>query len=107
MKNAISVMENALEKQRLISIDISEWIGHTHSREFKKLAMHLFKTNNNCSIVFRIPYVKQAVIDTTVKDISDVISTRPVVFQPFSDEELREIAQRYLDENAFSFSEKA
>ena len=42
-----------------------------------------------------------------MKDISDVISTRPVVFKPFSGEELRELAQRYLDENEFSFSEKA
>lgn len=107
MKNAVSALENALERQRLLSIDISEWIGHTHSREFKKLAMHLFRSNKQCSIVFRIPYVKQAVIDATVNDISDVISTRPVVFKPFSGEELRELAQRYLDENKFTFSEKA
>ena len=30
-----------------------------------------------------------------------------MVFKPFSGEELRELAQRYLDENEFSFSEKA
>ena len=107
MKNAVSVLETALEKQRLLSVDISEWIGHTHTREFKKLAMELFRTNSRCAVVFRIPCVRPAAIEAAVRDISDVISVRPVVFEPFSGEELREIAKRYLDENSFSFTDAA
>ncbi len=107
MKNAVSALENALGKQRLLSIDISEWIGHTHTREFRNLAMQLFRANEKCAVVLRIPYVRNAVIESTVKDISDVVSVRPVVFEPFTGEELREIARRYLDENGFAFPEKA
>ena len=107
MKSAVATLETALQKQRLLTIDISEWIGHTQSREFKKLAMQVFRSNRKCAVVFRIPFVKQAVIDATVKDISDVVSVRPVVFEPFSGGELREIAQRYLNANGFSFSENA
>ena len=107
MKNAVSTLETALEKQRLLTIDISDWIGHTHSKEFKKLVMQLFRTNSRCTVVFRIPYVKENVINATVKDLSDVIATRPVVFEPFSGDELREIARRYLSSNGYSFSENA
>ena len=107
MQNAAAAIENALQKQRLISIDISEWLGHTHTREFKKLAMKLFRANDKCVVVFRIPYVRPVLLDATVKDLSDVISTRPVVFAPFDETELREIARRYLDVHDFSFTDKA
>ena len=107
MNNIISVLENALEKQRLLSIDISEWLGHTHTREFKKVAMTLFRNNDKCMIIFRVPYVRQEMLDATVRDLSDIISTRPVVFEPFTGSELKEIALRYLDKHAFSFTDKA
>ena len=107
MKNAVTTLEVALEKQRLLSVDITEWIGHTHTKEFKKFAMQLFRMNERCAVVFRIPYVGKAVIEAAVRDIQDVVSVRPVVFEPFSGEELREIARRYLDETQFSFTNEA
>ena len=107
MNNAMSVVQNALGKQRLICIDLTEWIGHTNSKELKRLLMLIFRENDKCAVVFRIPYVKQAVLENIVKDLEDIISVRPVVFEPFNDEELREIASRYLARHEFDLSHEA
>ena len=107
MSNFSSALESILSKQRLITIDISEWLGHTHSSDFKKMIMQLFRTNDKCAVVFRIPYVRQGMLDSTTKDLSDIISIHPVVFEPFTPAELKELAQRCLDKYGFTFTDKA
>lgn len=106
MNNAMSVLQNAMSKQRLICIDLTEWIGHTNSKELKRLLMTIFRENDKCAVVFRIPYVKTAILNDIVKDLEDIVSVRPVVFEPFSDEELREVASRYLKKHDFDLSDE-
>lgn len=107
MNNALSVLENAFSRQRLICIDLTEWIGHTNSKELKKLLMTVFRDNDKCAVIFRVPYVKTAVLSEIIKDLEDIVSVRPVVFEPFNDEELREVASRYLAKHAFDLSSEA
>lgn len=107
MANAIEMLKSALQKQRVLCIDLTEWIGHTGSRELKKLLMTVFRGNDQCAVVFRVPYVKTAILTDIVNDLEDIVSVRPVVFEPFTDEELREVADRYLAKHGFDLSEEA
>ena len=107
MGNAIATLESALQKQRVLCIDLTEWIGHTGSKELKKLLMTVFRGNSKCAVVFRVPYVKAAILTDIVNDLEDIVSVRPVVFEPFTDEELREVADRYLAKHGFDLSEEA
>ena len=107
MGNVIETLKSALQKQRVLCIDLTEWIGHTNSKELKKLLMTVFRGNDRCAVVFRVPYVKAAVLTDIVNDLEDIVSVRPVVFEPFTDEELREVADRYLAKHGFDLSEEA
>ena len=107
IQNILGTLEYALSTPRIITFDITPWLGHTGDKLFKNLLMYLFQNNSKCLIIFRIPYVKQALIDETATDLSDIISTRIVVFEPFTNKELRLIAERMTSPYGISFSADA
>ncbi len=96
INNIIGTLEYAFSSPRIVTFDISSWLGHTGEQDFKALLMYIFQNNTQCLVVFRIPFVREKLLMETNSDLSDVISTRNVVFDPFSKEELRTIAGRML-----------
>ena len=107
MRSTVNTLEYALKGNNLLCIDISDWIGHTHSPDFKKLLLKIARENNSCLIVFRMPYVKSDIIEQTVNDISDLVSVRPIVYAPFSSDELRELARKQLKKFNFDLVSEA
>ena len=105
--NIIGSLKNYLSVPRIITIDISSWLGHTGQSEFKNLLMSIFRHNTQCLIIFRIPYIKETLLNEALADISDVISIHPVVFEPFTQEELRQLAKGMIAPYGFSFTEEA
>ena len=104
INNIIGTLEYAFSSPRIVTFDITSWLGHTGEQDFKNLLMHIFQKNTQCLVVFRIPFVKNKLLMETNSDLSDVISTRNVVFEPFSKDELRLIAERMLSPYGVTFS---
>ena len=107
ISNIIGTLEYAFSAPRIVTFDISSWLDHTGEQLFKNLLMHIFQHNTKCLVVFRIPYVREKLLSETSADISDIISARNVVFEPFTNEELRRIAERIIAPYRLSFSPDA
>lgn len=97
INNIIGTLEYTFSAPRIVTFDITLWLGHTGEERFKNLLMHIFQKNTQCLIVFRIPYVREKLLGETNADLSDIVSTRNVVFEPFSTEDLRKIAEGMLE----------
>ena len=107
INNIIGTLEYTLSVPRVITFDISSWLGYSGDQKFKNLLMYIFQHNTKCVIVFRIPYVREKLLTETGADMADIISTRTVVFEPFTNEELHQIADRIVAPYGISFSPDA
>jgi hypothetical protein len=107
LNNIIGTLDYAFSAPRIVSFDISSWLGHTGEQRFKNLLMQIFQKNTQCLIIFRVPYIREKLLRETTADLLDVISTRSVVFEPFSKEELRLIAERMIEPYGIHFSPDA
>lgn len=107
LNNIIGSFETSFGNQRIVTFDISSWLGKTDAAEFKNLLMHIFQRNKGCLVVFKTPYVRESVQREILDDISDIITVRPIIFEPFSRQELRQIAQKLLVPYGFTFSDDA
>ena len=107
INNIIGTLEYAFSAPRIVTFDITSWLGHTGEQHFKNLLMHIFQENTQCLIVFRVPYIREKLLRETNADLSDIISTRNVVFEPFSKQELRKIAEGMLEPYGVKFSPDA
>ena len=107
INNIIGTLEYTLSVPRVVTFDISSWLGYTGNKKFKNLLMYIFQHNTRCVVVFRIPYVREKLLAETNADMSDIISTRTVVFEPFTNEELHQIANRIIAPYGIYFSPDA
>ena len=107
INNIIGTLEYTFSAPRIVTFDITAWLGHTGEQCFKTLLMHIFQENTQCLIVFRVPYIREKLLKETIADLSDIISTRSVVFEPFSKNELRQIAERMIEPYGVKFSPDA
>lgn len=105
MQRFLRNIESVMEVSRTLSVDISEWIGRTGSGIFKKLLLHVFQRVGNTLVIFRIPCVSQNLMNQTKRDLDDIMTTKAVIFEPFTQEELRKFAMRMLDEYGFRADE--
>ena len=99
MEILMNRLEGYLKRGGIVSYDISGWVGHTSSGEFKKLLMFIFKKSKGCVNVFKIPVVSETRLNETIADISDIISVHSVYYKPFDYDEMQDVAQRLLDNN--------
>ncbi len=105
MQRFLRNVETVMEASRTLSLDISGWIGRTGSAIFKKLLLHVFQRVGKTLVIFRIPCVSRNLIDQTKHDLDDIMITKAVVFEPFTQEELRNFATIMLNDYHFSVDE--
>ncbi len=105
MQRFLRNVESVMESSRTLSLDISEWIGRTGSAIFKKLLLHVFQRVGNTLVIFRMPSVSKTLIDQTKRDLDDIMITKAVIFEPFTQEELRSFAARILQDYHFTADE--
>ena len=99
MERLILSLKSGLSKGGIISYDITPWLGHTSSEDFKKLLMCIFKNNKGCVNVFKIPVVPDHRIKETLSDINDILSVRSVYYKPFEHAEMQRLAKDMFTEN--------
>ena len=99
MERLIWSLKSGLGQGGIISYDITPWLGHTSSEDFKKLLMCIFKNNKGCVNVFKIPVVPDHRIKETLSDINDILSVSSVYYKPFEHEEMQKLAKDMFTEN--------
>ena len=107
LANLAGTLEDVLTSQRVVTLDISAWIGAADRKDFKQLLMNVFVHNRSCVVLFRMPYVGAETLHEMAQDLSDIMTVRPVPFEPFSDEELQTLACRFLAPFNITFSDDA
>ena len=94
-------VERYLNTGRLLMVDLSQVLDRTHSAEFKRFLMKLFRRSGTCLILFRMPYTDEKTREQVLGDLRDVMSVRLIPFPLFTDEELRQLAERELADYGF------
>lgn len=90
--------------QKIICIDISEWMNSINDRQFKSFLMDVERYMSESVIVFRIPFVGKEVLDSVKYAIEDLMFVRTVSFPPFTRDEIRRCAKAELARYGFKMS---
>ena len=105
MQKVRGLAGNAIEAGRMLSFDLSGWIGHTSRNDFKSFLLGLARKNRSCMIVFRMPVLADKAMNRTREDLNDILSTRHVEFPPFNSDERHQLANGML--NGYGFTVEA
>ncbi len=94
-------------KNKLVCIDISQWMDKTASPEFRDFLSRLQKSSEKLIYVFRVPYLEQEALNRIEAAISDVMLVDTVSFVPLNHDELQMIAAEVLEDCGFCATEEA
>lgn len=95
------------DKVRILCIDISEWLGKTNNRYFKKMLRKIEKVTDEFIVVFKVPFLDKDVLADLNFSLNDLLSVRTVSFPPFTQEDLKVCAERELKGYGFTVSKNA
>ena len=91
----------------LVCIDISEWLEKTETSRFKRFLRIVEKNMRYNVVVFRVPFVDKDLLNTLKHSLSDVLSVQTISFPPFGQTEIREYAQRKIENFGYSVNKTA
>ena len=94
-------------KNKLVCMDISQWMDKTASPEFRDFLSRLQKSGEKLIYVFRVPYLEQEALNRIDAAISDVMLLDTVSFVPLNHDTLQNIAAEVLQRYGFSATEEA
>ena len=94
-------IEHVICTPRVIKVDLTGAIGHTHVAEFKRLIIDLFRSGGKNVVVFRVPCLPKHQINEIVRDLNDILPVRTVLFPLFQEAELRALAEQELQSYHF------
>ena len=81
---------------RLIVLSIDAVVGKTQRREFRSVLLDIFRKNDGCVTVLRMPYASRTVREQTLKDVRGVLPAELIPFPPLGRRELRLVAEQEL-----------
>ncbi len=96
------IRDFSVARNKLLCIDLSEWIGEYSDPMFKRFMRLLHRNLNNAAYVFRIPYLQEDVMAEAVAAIGDVFRVNRVSFTPIDEKATREIAENKIKEKGFT-----
>lgn len=97
-----NLAESLSESNGLTVLDLNSWSGYTVSPDFKDfLVKLLINDKGKRMIIFRCEYMKESSIESLRRDIADVWTVRPVIYQPFDSNEIRSFAESMLSKYHF------
>lgn len=105
LNEAISDANGGGKSNKLICLDISEWMNKLQSTEFRRFLKTISGMVSQQLFVFRIPYVDVRIRQDVLRALQDVMLVHEVGFPPFLPEQLRQYATVILDEHGFSLTE--
>ncbi|MBO4877215.1 MAG: AAA family ATPase [Ruminococcus sp.] len=92
---------------RVVSIDISEWMGKTDDKEFRRFLRTVSGHDGGNIVFFRVPFVEKDILHSIHQSLNDLMFVRDLSVVPYSPEELDAFAERLLTESGFTMDEAA
>lgn len=89
---------------KLFCVDISEWMSRIDTRLFRAFLTEIAKNAENCTLIFRIPFVEKSVMDKVSAALSEAMFVREVSFPPFSESELRAFAESEVKKQGYKLT---
>lgn len=106
LEKLVKALYSAIGDRKVVSFDISGWIGKTDSLEFKEFLKAIRKIKN-ALIIFHSILVSKDEIAKTNKNLSDILPIRPIVINDLNIRELHAIASNILNEYNYELSDTA
>ena len=97
----------ARSKNKIISMDISEWMTASDDIEFRKILALAAECAGLNIIFFRVPFVEQNVLEELRQNINDMVFVRTLSIVPFDSEELDSFAKKMTEERGFTIDDGA
>lgn len=91
----------------VLCADVSEWISDLRSKPFRNFLRSATEYLKEGTLVLRIPYVNEEVLNDAINALNDVIFVKAVSFPPYNSEELRELAKKRLLKYRFKMTSNA
>ena len=91
---------------RIVSIDITAWMGQASSRQFSDFLASLADSGDNLIYVFRIPFTDTGRMEKLLDVLNDAMQVVPVAFRPLSTAQLELYAKELLSQQGFTADEK-
>lgn len=104
---AYDLLRGDSEKQRLVCLDISEFMENTRRDELKRFLEDLVALEEDYIFAFRIPFIEPDALQSMTDVLSDILFTRVISVPPVSDEELWLCTQENLKQRGFTLSDEA
>ncbi len=92
---------------RVVCIDISEWMGKTDDKEFRRFLRTVSGHDGGNIVFFRVPFVEKDILHSIHESLNDLMFVRDLSVVPYSPAELDDFAERLLTENGFTMDEAA
>lgn len=93
--------------ERVVCVDISEWMNATDDRYFKEFLRTVEGCMESSVVVFRVPFVDKDVLERLRFSINDLIFARTVTFPPLTSNEIQTYAKSKLNQYGFKITKAA
>ena len=105
IQEAIEALYNEDDVNKLVCLDISEYLEKSKHNELKVFLTKLVAIEESFIFFFRIPFLEPDAFNTIRKVLADVLYIRAISVQPFNNDELKECAVRAVKDAGFSTEE--
>lgn len=93
--------------QKIICIDISEWMTKTHDVAFRNFLKAIEAHAGRNIVFFRVPFVERNVLSDIRDNINDILFVKSFSIVPFSNDELMLFAEKAFAERGFTLTDAA
>lgn len=97
IQETIEALYNEDESDKLVCLDISEYLEKSKHNELKTFLTKLVALEESYIFFFRIPFLEPDAFNSMRKILADVLYIRAISVQPFNNEELKECALRAVN----------
>ena len=99
---AIEALYSEDETDKLVCLDISEYLEKSKHNELKTFLTKLVAVQESYIFFFRIPFLEPDAFNSIRKVLADILYIRAISVQPFNNEELKECAVRAVTQAGYS-----
>ena len=94
-------------KNRVVSIDISNWCDKVSTPEFRGFLLKLLRFTEQAVFVFRLPYLERSVLDNVETALSDILRVKTITCIPLTAAQLQTITQEKFAAKGFTLTPQA
>jgi len=107
LEDAVSWIKDDSNVNSIVCFDISEFIGNSKHNDLKNFLSLLIEYEDDYMFCFRVPYLEHGMLQKIYSILNDVLYTRLITVAPFSNEMLKNAAEKILVDAGFSVTDEA